>query len=92
MSTIAPITGRFRSRIVRDLVGSITLGVALSYVWWHQFHLPAITKWRAFDKIAKAKIQEENAAFLAAQQQVVNESAPVIVEEVVVASETTPKA
>ena len=35
--TIKPITGILRKRFVRDLVGSLTLGISLAYAYW-EFH------------------------------------------------------
>ncbi len=69
-SAIAPITGRFRTRLVRDLVGSLTLGTAAAYYYWHNIHIPSMAKFRAHDAAVKIQVDAENAAFLAAQAQV----------------------
>ncbi|KNC96587.1 uncharacterized protein SPPG_08171 [Spizellomyces punctatus DAOM BR117] len=41
-SAIAPITGRFRRRVLRDLVGSIALGTGIAYYWWYNSHVPTM--------------------------------------------------
>lgn len=58
-SALAPITGRFRSRLYRDLVGSITVGVGFAYLFWNGYHKPKMNKFNAFDAANKAKIEAE---------------------------------
>jgi cytochrome c oxidase subunit 7 len=72
-SAIAPITGRFRKRIVFDLFGSLALGLACGSVWWFGHHVPKMAQYRAHDARVKLEIDAENAAFLAAQAQVSSE-------------------
>ncbi|KAI9334111.1 hypothetical protein BDR26DRAFT_585538 [Obelidium mucronatum] len=54
-SAIAPITNRFTRRVTRDVVGSLTVGTALAFIYWHKFHLPAIQEYRAWDKVVFAE-------------------------------------
>lgn len=58
MSVIAPITGRFRRRIVRDIVGSITVGTLLSSAWFYGYSRPKLARFKAHD----AKVREETLA------------------------------
>ncbi|KAJ3103016.1 hypothetical protein HDU97_010454 [Phlyctochytrium planicorne] len=67
-SAIAPIVGRFRSRVIRDLVGSITLGVGLGYTYWLGFHEPAVQQWKAYDAQVAAEIKPIHDAWRAAQK------------------------
>ena len=76
-SAIAPITGRFRTRLTRDLVGSISLGTVMAYYYWHKVHVPSMAKFRAHDAAVKVQVDAENAAFLAAQAQVAEEQVAV---------------
>lgn len=69
-SAIAPITGRFRKRIVFDLFGALALGTACASAWWYGHHIPKMAKFRAHDARVKLEVDAENAAFLAAQAQV----------------------
>ncbi|KAJ3200565.1 hypothetical protein HDU67_002003, partial [Dinochytrium kinnereticum] len=68
-SAIAPITGRFKGRVVRDLVLSITSGVALGYAYWYGSHEPAFKEWKAYDAKVAAEIKPVHDAWRAAQQQ-----------------------
>ncbi|EGF81577.1 hypothetical protein BATDEDRAFT_87683 [Batrachochytrium dendrobatidis JAM81] len=69
VSAIAPITGRFRGRIVRDIVVSISIGTVAAYTWWYTVSRPTMSKWKAHD--AKVKIENiaERDAWLKEQQQ-----------------------
>ncbi|KAJ3039180.1 hypothetical protein HDV00_012503 [Rhizophlyctis rosea] len=55
-SALAPITGRFRKRLLFDLVGSLTLGTGLAYAYWYKMHLPQMAMYKAYD----AKCREES--------------------------------
>ncbi|KAL0073380.1 COX7A [Phycomyces blakesleeanus] len=39
---IAPITGKFRKQIIRDISISLTLGAAGGAAWWNLYHLPNV--------------------------------------------------
>ncbi|EOQ99508.1 hypothetical protein E3P92_03257 [Wallemia ichthyophaga] len=41
---IAPITGKFRKGVIRDISVSLGLGTALGYAYWHIFHIPKATR------------------------------------------------
>ena len=65
MSTIGPITGKFRKVLIRDLVGSISLGLATAYGFWHFHHIP---KFQYYDRVMQtlqSEIEAENAAWRA---------------------------
>ena len=62
---IAAYTGRFRNRIVRDVIGAVTLGTAVSWTWWNTVHVPSINKWRAHDAQVKKELDAEYQTYLA---------------------------
>jgi cytochrome c oxidase subunit 7 len=37
---IAPIAGKFRKQIIKDIAISLTLGAAGGALWWNGYHLP----------------------------------------------------
>ena len=59
MSAIAPITGRFKQRLYRDLAGASILGVGLAYWFWYGHSVPKFEKYRAFDAENKKRILAE---------------------------------
>ncbi|KAI8819867.1 uncharacterized protein EV422DRAFT_568325 [Fimicolochytrium jonesii] len=59
-SSLAPITGRFKKRVVRDLVGSITFGTAAAYYWWNNSHLPKMAEYKAYDSKVRAELIAEH--------------------------------
>ncbi|KAL2914446.1 Cytochrome c oxidase subunit 7A [Polyrhizophydium stewartii] len=65
---IAPITGRFRGRFMRDIVGSITFGVGIAYAWWFTVSRPKFETWRAHDAKVRAELIAEKEAWLKEQQ------------------------
>ena len=51
-SAIAPITGRFKYRIIRDLVASTSIGTVLAFAYWNNVTLPAQREWKQYhDKV-----------------------------------------
>ncbi|KAI8828074.1 hypothetical protein HDU80_005650 [Chytriomyces hyalinus] len=66
-SAIAPITNRFSQRVIRDVVGSLTVGIASGYAYWHMVHLPSIEQWRAYDKKVMAETKIIHDAWAAEQ-------------------------
>ncbi|TPX76770.1 hypothetical protein CcCBS67573_g01992 [Chytriomyces confervae] len=66
-SAIAPITNRFSQRVIRDVVGSLTVGIASGYAYWHLVHLPSIEQWRAYDKKVMAETKIIHDAWAAEQ-------------------------
>jgi hypothetical protein len=63
-SAIAPITGRFRMRLKRDLVSSIGLGGVLGYCFWYGYHKPKMAMFLTFDAENKARILEEEKSWM----------------------------
>ena len=59
MSAIAPITGRFKRGLYRDLVGSVTAGVGLGYWFWYSHAVPKSEKFKAFNEQNKQRILAE---------------------------------
>jgi hypothetical protein len=59
VSAIAPITGRFRRRIYRDLVGSLSLGTGLAFAWWYGYSRAKFTEYRNFNEANKKKMIAE---------------------------------
>ncbi|KAJ3382152.1 hypothetical protein HDU92_004914 [Lobulomyces angularis] len=57
---IAPITGRFRKRVIFDVVGSLTLGTVGAYWFWYGFHLPFMKKRLDYDAKVKQEMALEN--------------------------------
>ncbi|EIM21751.1 hypothetical protein E3Q22_03800 [Wallemia mellicola] len=56
MYSIAPITGKFRKSVIRDISVSLGLGTALGYAYWWGVHLPANSQRDQFYlKLAKEK-------------------------------------
>jgi len=45
---IAPITGQLRRRILIDIGGGLTAGLACAYGYWYGIHLPAVHKREQF--------------------------------------------
>jgi hypothetical protein len=70
MSAIQPITGRFKSRVFRDIIGSTILGTFFGYIWWYGFHVPAFKKFTEYNSQILQEIKKENAEFLASLAQV----------------------
>ncbi|KAJ3104670.1 hypothetical protein HDU96_008851 [Phlyctochytrium bullatum] len=66
-SAIAPIVGRFRSRVIRDLVGSITLGIGFGYTFWIFYHEPSFKQWKKYDAEVAAEIKPIHDAWRASQ-------------------------
>ena len=57
-SAIAPITGRFKNRVIRDLIGSSVLGVSVGALYWYGYHEPAFKKYRAYDEKVMKEVKE----------------------------------
>ncbi|KAI8841292.1 hypothetical protein BC829DRAFT_371132 [Chytridium lagenaria] len=66
-SAIAPIVGRFRNRVLRDLVLSISAGIGLGYGYWHFAHEPAFAQWKKYDAQVAAEIKPIHDAWRASQ-------------------------
>ncbi|KAI8801939.1 hypothetical protein BJ742DRAFT_835030, partial [Cladochytrium replicatum] len=62
---VAPIVGRFRNRIYRDLVGSITAGSLLGAYWWYGMHEPAFAKYKVYIDKVHNEIEAEHDAWRA---------------------------
>jgi cytochrome c oxidase subunit 7 len=58
MATIAPIVGKFRRTIIRDIAACLTVSTAFGYVFWQFEHVP---KFNRIDNHFK-KIQAERDA------------------------------
>ncbi|KAI8619891.1 hypothetical protein BC830DRAFT_1059889 [Chytriomyces sp. MP71] len=63
-SAIAPITGRFANRVLRDVVGSTIVGVASGYAYWELVHVPSMKHFRAYDKKVIAETKGKRTAAL----------------------------
>ncbi|KAI9335418.1 hypothetical protein DFJ73DRAFT_629429 [Zopfochytrium polystomum] len=66
-SAIAPITGRFKSRVIRDLFISVPAGTAFGAWYWYGYHVPAIQKYKAYDAQVAADVKEIHDAFNASK-------------------------
>ncbi|KAJ3092650.1 hypothetical protein HK102_004889 [Quaeritorhiza haematococci] len=66
---IAPITGRFRKRIVKDLFFSISIGTAFAVYFWNGVHVPYVQERVTYINKVKKEIEAEHAAFHASNQQ-----------------------
>lgn len=83
MSAIAPITGRFKSRVFRDIFASSILGTFFGYVWWYGFHVPAFKKFESYNAKVLEEIKAENKLFLESMSAVdSSEEVPVTAEAV----------
>jgi cytochrome c oxidase subunit 7 len=40
LKMIAPITGKFRKQVVKDIAISLVLGAAGGAAWWNLYHIP----------------------------------------------------
>ncbi|KAJ3053729.1 hypothetical protein HK097_003537 [Rhizophlyctis rosea] len=58
-SAVAPIAGRFRRRVLFDIVGSLSLGTAAAYYFWYSHHVPKMAAYKAYDEKVRAEIQAE---------------------------------
>ena len=56
VSAIAPLTGRFRGRLVRDIVGALTLGTAISSWYYFGYCKPSLDKMRAYNEQCRQDI------------------------------------
>lgn len=45
---IAPITGKLRKQVTKDIVISLGLGFGSGYVFWHTYHLPIAARRDAY--------------------------------------------
>ena len=50
VSRIAPITGRFKRRVMFDVTASVVVGFGLANLWWYGVVAPKFEKFTAFDK------------------------------------------
>ncbi|KAI9101937.1 hypothetical protein DFS34DRAFT_612048 [Phlyctochytrium arcticum] len=62
-SAVAPITGRFRNRIIRDLVLSITVGTIAATYWWKTSHVPKMEMYKSYDKRVREELIKEHGAW-----------------------------
>ncbi|KAI8924395.1 hypothetical protein BC831DRAFT_402552 [Entophlyctis helioformis] len=67
-SALGPITGRFRGRIVFDIVASIGLGTVAAYTWWFTVSRPFLANAKAYDAKVKAQAIAETEAWLKERQ------------------------
>ncbi|KAJ3366368.1 hypothetical protein HDU91_001837, partial [Kappamyces sp. JEL0680] len=63
-SKIAPITGRFKNRVIRDVTGSVVLGSVLAFSFWYGYAQPKQRYFKEFDAKNKAKALEEEKAWM----------------------------
>jgi hypothetical protein len=68
-AAIPRITGRFKRRIVFDLVGSVALGTVVGVGYWNLYHLPAKKEWVAYETKVRAETREIHNAWFASQKQ-----------------------
>ncbi|RKO98748.1 hypothetical protein CXG81DRAFT_15494 [Caulochytrium protostelioides] len=68
-SAIAPITGRYATRVKRDLAISLVLGFGAASAWWYGYHLPAFYKMKKYDELAKAENDAYNQKWMTAWKQ-----------------------
>ena len=54
MSAIPRITGRFRNRVYRDVIGAVSFGTILAFAFWHGVSRPAFNEFRVFNEKNKA--------------------------------------
>ncbi|ORY90569.1 hypothetical protein BCR43DRAFT_464527 [Syncephalastrum racemosum] len=55
---IAPITGKFRKLLIKDLAISLSLGGVAGAAWWNLYHLPNVARRDAFyAKLEASKAQ-----------------------------------
>lgn len=64
ISRIAPITGRFKNRVIRDVGGSVALGLILANAYWYGFSVPKFQNFAKYDAKVKAQAMEEEAAWI----------------------------
>ncbi|TPX36198.1 hypothetical protein SmJEL517_g01491 [Synchytrium microbalum] len=62
-SAIAPLVGRFRKRVIFDVVGSCTLGTVLAFGYWHFIHTPQFNDYDNYFKKVQAEIKEKEVAW-----------------------------
>ncbi|KAG2197345.1 hypothetical protein INT46_001252 [Mucor plumbeus] len=41
---IAPIAGKFRKQVIKDITISLTLGAAGGAAWWNLYHIPNVQR------------------------------------------------
>ena len=64
ISRIAPITGRFKNRVIRDVAGSVTVGLLLANAFWYGYTVPKFQTFTKYDAKVKAQAMEEEAAWI----------------------------
>ncbi|KAF1804258.1 COX9, subunit VIIa of cytochrome c oxidase [Mucor lusitanicus] len=45
---IAPIAGKFRKQVIKDITISLTLGAAGGAAWWNLYHIPNVQRRDAY--------------------------------------------
>ncbi|KAG0952678.1 hypothetical protein G6F57_006166 [Rhizopus arrhizus] len=45
---IAPITGKFRKQVMKDIAIALTLGGVSGYVFWNSYHVPTAARRNAY--------------------------------------------
>lgn len=45
---IAPITGKFRKQVLKDITIALSLGAAGGAAWWNLYHIPNVQRRDAF--------------------------------------------
>ncbi|KAH7335454.1 cytochrome-c oxidase subunit VIIa [Rhizoctonia solani] len=56
---IAPITGKFRKRLMLDIFAALGLGVSAGYGYWYGWHMPAVRHREEFYRKLALKAKEE---------------------------------
>ncbi|KAJ3296086.1 hypothetical protein HK104_001982 [Borealophlyctis nickersoniae] len=74
-SPIAPITGRFRRRVIRDIVGSVTLGTVWAFSFWEFHHKPKFEMYREFFEKERLEAEADYKRWLEAPLQAAAEEA-----------------
>ena len=64
-SAIAPLVGRFRRRVIRDVVGSVSLGTVLAIGFWNFVHIPEFKEYDNYFQKVQAEIKGKEDAWRA---------------------------
>jgi len=55
MANLAPIVGKYRRQITRDIVGSLSVAVVSGYAFWYLHHVPKFDQMDAYYRALKEK-------------------------------------
>jgi hypothetical protein len=64
VSKIAPITGRFKNRVIRDVSYSVVFGTGLALAYWYGYALPKHQTFKQYDAKVKAQAFEEEKVWM----------------------------